>query len=53
MKRKCSKDIENSRGKPMEALEIKSCFSQIKIIVETHSSRLEQVEDRISGLEDE
>jgi hypothetical protein len=33
-----------------EILKIKSPFSQIKIIVEGHSSRLEQVEARIAGL---
>jgi chaperonin cofactor prefoldin len=33
-------------------METKSSLSQIKNIVESHSSRLEQVEDRISGLED-
>jgi predicted nucleic acid-binding Zn-ribbon protein len=32
-------------------LEIKSPFSQTKNTVEGHSSRLEQVEDRISELE--
>jgi hypothetical protein len=36
----------------MEILEMKIPFSQINNTVEGHSSRLEQVEDRISGLED-
>jgi hypothetical protein len=35
-----------------EILEIKSPFSQTKNIVESYSNRLEQVEDRISELED-
>jgi hypothetical protein len=37
-----------------EILEMKSSLSQIKKknTVESHSSRLEQVEDRISGLKD-
>jgi chromosome segregation ATPase len=35
-----------------EILEIKSSLNQVKNIVESHSSRLEQVEDRISGLKD-
>jgi hypothetical protein len=33
-------------------LEIKCYLNQIKNTGESHSSRLEQVEDRISGLED-
>jgi hypothetical protein len=32
---------------------IKSSLNQIKNIVESHSSRLEQVEDRISGTEEQ
>jgi hypothetical protein len=35
-----------------EILEIKSSFSQIKNTVDRHSSRLEQVENRISKLKD-
>jgi chromosome segregation ATPase len=51
--KKLNKDIENLRKKNQtEILEIKSPFSQIKNTVKGHSSRLEQVEDRISELED-
>jgi (2Fe-2S) ferredoxin len=43
--------MENFRKKnPTKILEIKTSFHQIKNIVESHSSRQEQVEDRISGL---
>jgi hypothetical protein len=35
-----------------EALKIKNSLNKIKIIGESHSRRQEQVEDRISGLED-
>jgi chromosome segregation ATPase len=38
------------KKKQTKILEIKSPFNQIKNTVEGHSSRLEQVEDRISGL---
>jgi hypothetical protein len=45
--------MENLRKKNQpEILEIKSPFSQTKNTVESHSSRLEQVEDRISELKD-
>jgi chromosome segregation ATPase len=45
--------MENLRKKNQtEILKIKSPFSQIKNTVEGHSSRLEEVEDRISELED-
>jgi hypothetical protein len=45
--------VENLRRKNQtEILEIKSPYSQTKNTVEGHSSRLEQVEDRISELED-
>jgi predicted nucleic acid-binding Zn-ribbon protein len=45
--------MENLRTKNQtEILEIKSPFSQTKNTVEGHSSRLEQVENRISELED-
>jgi hypothetical protein len=45
--------MENHRKKNQtEILEIKSLFSQTKNTVEGHSSRLEQMEDRISGLKD-
>jgi hypothetical protein len=36
----------------VETLEIKSSSSQIKNAVESHSRRLEQVEDKTLGLED-
>jgi TolA-binding protein len=45
--------MENLRkNNQTETLEIKSPFSQTKNTVESHSSRLEQVEDRISELKD-
>jgi hypothetical protein len=45
--------MENLRKENQtEILKIKSPFSQTKNTVEGHSSRLEQVEDRISELED-
>jgi hypothetical protein len=48
-----NKDMENLRRKTqIEILEIKSPYSQTKNTVECHSSRLEQVEDRISELKD-
>jgi hypothetical protein len=50
-KEELSKDMENLRKKNQtEILEIKNPFSQAKTTVEGHSSRLEQVEDRISEL---
>jgi chromosome segregation ATPase len=53
IKEELNKDMENIRRKnPTEILEIKSPYSQIKNTVDNHSSRLEQVEDRISELED-
>jgi chromosome segregation ATPase len=53
MKEDFSKDMENlTRKNQTEILEIKSNLNQIKSTGENHSSRLEQVEDRISGLED-
>jgi hypothetical protein len=48
MKEGLNKDMENLRKKNQtEILEIKSTYSQMKNTVEGHSSRLEQVEDRI------
>jgi esterase/lipase len=48
-----TKDMENLRKKNQtETLEIKISLNQIKKYGEGHSSRLEQMEDRISGLED-
>jgi hypothetical protein len=53
MKEELNKDMENPRKKNQtKILEIKSFFNQRKNIVEDQSSRLEQVEDIISGLED-
>jgi dsDNA-specific endonuclease/ATPase MutS2 len=53
MKEELKKYMENLRKKNQtEILEIKIPFSQIKNTVEGHSSRLEQVEDRISEPED-
>jgi chromosome segregation ATPase len=52
-KRGVEQRFENLRRKNhTEILEIKSPFSQTKNTVEDHSSRLEQVEDRISKLID-
>jgi hypothetical protein len=51
MKEELNNDMENLRKKNQtEILELKSPFSQTKNTVEEHSSRLEQVEDRISEL---
>jgi hypothetical protein len=45
--------LENLRRKNQtEILEIKSPYSQTKNTLESHTSRLEQVERRISELED-
>jgi hypothetical protein len=53
MKEEFNKDMENLRKKNhTETLEIKHSLKQIKNIGESHCSRLEQVEDRISGPED-
>jgi Mg2+ and Co2+ transporter CorA len=52
MKEEFDKDMENFRKKETETLEIQSSLNQIKNIGENHSNRIEQVEDRISGLED-
>jgi polyhydroxyalkanoate synthesis regulator phasin len=53
MKDKLNKDMENlSQKNQTEILEIKSHFSQITNIVESHSSRVEHLEDRISKLKD-
>jgi hypothetical protein len=50
IKREFNKDLESlKKGK---TLEIKISLSEIKYTVESRSSRLEQVEDRILGLED-
>jgi hypothetical protein len=54
---KYKRRVEQRCGKPQkknqtEILEIKSPFSQTKNTVEGHSSRLEQMENRISELKD-
>jgi hypothetical protein len=52
IKKEVNKDTENLRKKyQTEILETKSPFSQTKDTGEGHSSRLEQVEERISELE--
>jgi chromosome segregation ATPase len=54
MTEKLNKDLENLRKKNQtQIMEIKVLFNQTKNTVEGHSSRLEQVEDRISGFRDE
>jgi hypothetical protein len=51
MKEEFNKDMESLRkNNQIETLEIKTSLSQIKNTVGSHSSRLEQVEDRIIGL---
>jgi hypothetical protein len=51
IKEELNKDMENLRKKNQtEIWELKSTFSQTKNTVEGPSSRLEQVEDRISEL---
>jgi chromosome segregation ATPase len=52
VKEKLNNDMESLKKNQTEILEIKSSLSQIKNIVDSHSGRLEQVEDRISGLKD-
>jgi chromosome segregation ATPase len=53
IKGELNKDMENFRKKNQtEILGIKSPFSQTKNTVESHSSNLEQVDDRISEIED-
>jgi hypothetical protein len=53
MKEKFNKSMENLRKKNQsEFLEIKSFLHQLKNTGRSNFSRLEQVEDRISGLED-
>jgi hypothetical protein len=52
MEEEFNKDMENLRKKnQIETLEIKSLLNQIKYTRESHSSRLEQAEVRISELE--
>jgi flagellar biosynthesis chaperone FliJ len=53
IKGELNKDMENLRKKnKAEILEIKSPFSQTNNTVEDHTSILEQMEDRLSELED-
>jgi chromosome segregation ATPase len=53
IKEELNKEMENLRKKNQtEILEIKSPISQTKNTVESHSTRLQQVEDRISELKD-
>jgi hypothetical protein len=53
MKEELNKNMENLRKKnQIEILEIKSPFNQMNNTVEGHSSRLEQGEERSSGLKD-
>jgi hypothetical protein len=53
IKEELKSDMENLRKKNQtEMQEIKIPYTQIKNIVEGHSRRQEQVEDRISELED-
>jgi hypothetical protein len=53
VKEELNKDMENFRKKNQtEILEIKNPFSQTKNTVEGHPSILQQIEGRISGLED-
>jgi DNA repair ATPase RecN len=52
MKEEFNKDMESLKKNQTEILEIRSALKQIKNTVESHSCRLEQVEDRISGLKD-
>jgi DNA anti-recombination protein RmuC len=51
IKEEFNRDMKELRKKKeTEILNIKSLLNQIKDTVESHSSRLEQVEDRISEL---
>jgi DNA-binding ferritin-like protein len=50
MDEKFNKDTEIL--KKMEMLEIKNCINQIKITMESIINRLDQAEDRVSGIED-
>jgi hypothetical protein len=53
IKEELNKDMENVREKNQtKILEIKSPFHQIKNIIEDHSTRIEQVEDRNSECKD-
>jgi hypothetical protein len=56
VKEELKKHMQNQKKKKKknqtETLEIKIFLSQIQNTIESHPSRLEQVEDRISGLKD-
>jgi polyhydroxyalkanoate synthesis regulator phasin len=53
IKEELNKDTENlTKKNQTQILEIKSPFGQTKNTVEDHSSRLEEMEDRISELKD-
>jgi hypothetical protein len=53
IKEELNKNMENlTKKNQTEILEIKRPFNQTKNTVEGHSSRLEQVEDRVSELKD-
>jgi DNA repair ATPase RecN len=53
MTEECKKNIESFRKTSQtEILEIKSALNHIINTLESHCSRLEQVEDRISGLKE-
>jgi hypothetical protein len=52
MKKGYNKMKSLRKNNQTEILEIKGLLNQIKITVVSHSSRLELMEDRISGLED-
>jgi hypothetical protein len=53
IKEELNKDMKNLRKKESNRNPGNNPFSQTKNTVEGHSSRLEQVEDRISELKDE
>jgi hypothetical protein len=53
MKMEYNKDMDRlGKKNQTEKLEIKSPLNQLKNTVESHSSRLEQVEERISWFKD-
>jgi DNA anti-recombination protein RmuC len=53
MKEEFNKDMEKSQKKSQtEILKLKCSLNQTKNTAERHSSRVEQVEDRVSGLKD-
>jgi hypothetical protein len=52
MKEELNEDMENLRKRTEQNPGNKKFLNQIKNTVESYSSRLEQVEGRISGLED-